>query len=568
MSIRNKLLQILQADKILPLEKLTECMDICMSTGDSLDKVLVERGYLTEVQMLKLFSACMGYPYHEKLVEKRAPDPFLARVPIQFARSHCLCAVRQDNGTMEVATAAPLETHAMDELALMLDCEIQPVFSTRTEITSLINRSYQQKVGMVDEMLDEIDDDELAGIAKEVEQSTDVLEMANKAPIIKLVNMVMFNALRMRASDIHLQPFEDRLQVRYRIDGILYDREAIPKKVQEGVLSRVKVMGKMDIAERRLPQDGRATIRVGDSEVDVRISSVPTSHGERIVLRILDKTARLLELSQIGLDQDNLDIIKKVIDCTHGIIFVTGPTGSGKTTTLYAALQKVDTTENNVLTIEDPIEYQLPGVSQIEVSTKKGLTFARGLRSIVRQDPDIIFVGEVRDLETAEIAIQSALTGHLVFSTLHTNDSAGAVTRLLDLGVEPYLVASSLICAIAQRLVRVICMECKEPLVTDPSVLESIGIDPERARGKKLYHGRGCGHCFSTGYHDRTGIYEIMLVNDRVREQIIGRSGSNTIKQEAVVRGLRTLRMDGAQKVLDGLTTAEEVMRVTQMDIS
>ncbi len=567
MSIRNKLLQILQADKILPIEKLQECMDICMETGDPLDRILTERGYLTEVQMLKLFSACMGYPYLEKLSDHRAVELFVQRIPIQFARNHCLVGIHQEDGVLQVATASPLDTHPMDELSLMLDLEVQPVFATRSEITSLINKAYQTKVDVVDEMLDELDEDDLAGIAKEIEPSQDVLEMANKAPIIKLVNMVTFNALRMRASDIHLQPYEDRLQVRYRIDGVLYDRESIPKKVQEGVLSRVKVMGRMDIAERRLPQDGRATLRVGDAEVDVRISSVPTSHGERIVLRILDKTARLLDLSEIGLDNDNLAMVNTMIDLSHGIIFVTGPTGSGKTTTLYAALQKVDTKQYNVLTIEDPIEYQLPGVSQIEVSVKKGLTFARGLRSIVRQDPDIIMVGEVRDLETAQIAIQSALTGHLVFSTLHTNDSAGAVTRLLDLGVEPYLAASSLVGVIAQRLVRIICKDCREPYPAEDGVLRSIGIDPRTVGPRKIFRGRGCNHCFHTGYHDRTGIYEILTVNDRVREQVMGRAGSNTIKAEAVSRGLRTLRMDGAQKVLQGVTTPEEVLRVTQMDL-
>jgi general secretion pathway protein E len=416
-----------------------------------------------------------------------------------------------------------------------------------------------------------MDEEGIGGLSAEIEIAEDILDVANKAPIIKLLNMIMFQGLRMRASDIHLQPYDDRLQVRYRIDGILYDMDSIPKKVQDAVISRVKVMGKMDIAERRLPQDGRSTIRLGDGEVDVRISSVPTSSGERVVMRLLDLSARLYELEEIGLDERNLELINHYIHYTHGVIFVTGPTGSGKTTTLYGSLNRINSAEKNVITIEDPIEYHLDAISQIQVSEKKGLTFASGLRALVRQDPDIMMVGEVRDEETARIATQSALTGHLVFSTLHTNDAPSAVARMLHFGVEPYLLASSLLVVIAQRLVRLICPECREAFIPDPAMvreLSMIGLTPDMLPDGRLARGMGCANCFQTGYTDRTGIYEILPVRDEVKLQIMEQASATAIKRAAVERGdLRTLRQDGAEKVRTGLTTVDEVVRVTQLDV-
>jgi general secretion pathway protein E len=406
----------------------------------------------------------------------------------------------------------------------------------------------------------------LAGLTKEVEGSQDLLDIANKAPIIKLVNMILFQALKMRASDVHIQPYEDKLQVRYRIDGILYDMMAPPKKIQDAVLSRIKIMGKMDIAERRLPQDGGANVKLGDSDVDIRISSVPTIYGERIVMRLLDKGARLYDLGELGLEGSESELFKRLVDASHGIVLVTGPTGSGKTTSLYAALKTINTIEFNVMTIEDPIEYHLPGISQIEVNSKKGLTFGAGLRSIVRQDPDIIFVGEIRDQETATIAIQAALTGHLVFSTLHTNDAPGAVTRLLDLGVEPYLVASSVIGVIAQRLVRMICKQCRTEYEPTEREAMGIGLTLKDIPRQTLWKGKGCPYCLNSGYHDRSAIFEIFTVDDMVRDQTMRRIGSTFIKSDAIKRGMRTLRMDGARKVLAGKTTPEEVLRVTQMD--
>jgi general secretion pathway protein E len=422
---------------------------------------------------------------------------------------------------------------------------------------------------MVEETMDGLREDDILAEAALIDESEDLLATANKAPIIRLVNMVLFQALKMRASDVHFQPFPDRLQVRYRIDGVLYDMEAPPKKVQDAILSRIKVMANMDIAERRLPQDGRASVKLGDSDVDIRISSVPTSSGERIVLRLLDKSARLYSLEEIGFEKDNLEIVERYITYNHGILLVTGPTGSGKSTTLYAALQKVNSTQLNVITLEDPIEYQLEGISQIQINEKKGLTFALGLRHLLRQDPDIMMVGEVRDVETARIAIQAALTGHLVYSTLHTNDAASTVTRLVDIGLEPYLVASSLICVIAQRLVRRLCPECRyEEVATEEDLfdIKSIGLTIDQFPGGKICKGRGCPSCYNTGYTDRTGIYEVLPIDEVIKDQVMERVNSTVIKRKSIERGCRTLRMDGARKVLNGITTPAEVLRVTQLD--
>ena len=544
-----------------------ECRRLEEETGEPTDRILKGKGYVSEDGLLRVFHSRFGIPYLSSLHTCAVPRDFVQKVPAQFARFYNLVGVGEESGTHRVATCSPLDVHPIDDLASLLQAEVEVALAPRSEITALINKAYQQSVDGVDEMLEGVEEEELSDLPQELSGSEDILDIANKAPIIKLVNTILFEALKLRASDIHLQPFEDRLVVRYRIDGILYDMKVIPKRVQDAIISRVKVMGKMDIAERRLPQDGRATVKVGDGEVDIRLSSVPTSHGERIVFRLLDKSAKIYELNEIGLSKDNLTILRDVITSTHGIIFVTGPTGSGKTTTLYAVLSQLNSAEKNIITIEDPIEYHVDGVSQIQVSEKKGLTFASGLRSLLRQDPDVMMVGEVRDEETARIAIQAALTGHLVFSTMHTNDSAGAVTRMLDINVEPYLVASSLIAVIAQRLVRRICAECREEAQPSDRELASIGIERDQLEGSHLWNGEGCETCLDTGYRERTAIYEILPISDAVRQQVMEHRSASDIKKGAVERGLRTLRMDGASKVLEGLTTVDEVLRVTQMDI-
>lgn len=557
----------LLAEGLIDQRAADECRRLQEETGDPPDRILKGKGYVSEDGLLRVLHRRLGIPYLSTLHQFTVPKEFVQRVPAQFARFYNLIGVAKDDGTYRVATCSPLDVHPVDDLATLLEGEVEVALAPRSEITALINKAYQQSVDGVDEMLEGVEEEELSELPQDIEGSEDILDIANKAPIIKLVNTILFEALKLRASDIHFQPFEDRLVVRYRIDGILYDMKVIPKRVQDAIISRVKVMGKMDIAERRLPQDGRATVKVGDGEVDIRLSSVPTSYGERIVFRLLDKSAKVYGLSEIGLSPKNLDLIGQIIDYSHGIILVTGPTGSGKTTTLYAVLTRLNSAEKNVMTIEDPIEYHLEGVSQIQVSEKKGLTFASGLRSLLRQDPDVMMVGEVRDEETARIAIQAALTGHLVFSTMHTNDASGAVTRMVDLNVEPYLVASSLIAVIAQRLVRRICDECKGESQPSTDELASIGLRPEQVGDGSLWTGQGCETCLDTGFRERTAIYEILPITDLVRQQVMERKSAADIKQAAVERGLQTLRMDGAGKVVEGMTTIDEVLRVTQMDL-
>jgi general secretion pathway protein E len=562
--------KLLEAEGLIDEETWEACLLAERETGEPIDRLLREKGNIAEDRLLHVFHRVGHIPYHRRLSQFHVPPAFVEQIPAQFARANNLIAVGDLGGAYQVATCEPLNVHAMDELSTMLRAEVDPVLAPRDEINQLISRAYQRSVDGVDEMLVGIDEDEDLFGGIEIIEAEDVLDIANKAPVIRLVNSIFFESHKMRASDIHFQPSERELVVRYRIDGILYDQKTIPKKVQEAVTSRIKVMGRMDIAERRLPQDGRCTIKVGDGEIDLRISSVPTNYGERIVLRLLDKSAKVFELSEIGLTPANLKLIGKFIKYNHGIILVTGPTGSGKTTTLYASLTKINSPDKNIITIEDPIEYHLDGISQIQVSNKKGLTFAAGLRSLLRQDPDVMMVGEIRDLETARIAIQAALTGHLVFSTVHTNDSASTVTRLVDIGVEPYLVASSVVCVIAQRLVRVICPDCKSQYEPEEEEVKEIGLtleDVKQRAGGKLAVGMGCTRCFNTGYTGRTAIYEVLPISEPIREHIVNHDSASVVKKRALEEGLKTLRMDGALKVLEQVTSVEEVLRVTQLDM-
>ena len=539
-------------------------------TGQQLDQILVGKNLLPESKCLTFFADLLGLEFKPSLDGVNVPSGFIQHIPVQFARTHGLVAIEDTGELLRVATHKPLDVQPMDDLATLLGREIEAVLTTRGEVANLINRAYRHKADGVDEALQDVKDTDIVSIAENIQESEDLLD-ANKAPVIKLVNMLLFQALKLRASDIHLQPYADRFQVRMRIDGVLYDMESIPKRAQEAIISRVKVMGKMDIAERRLPQDGRASIRVGDGDVDVRISTVPVAGGERVVFRILDKTTKIYSLDQIGLEQDAERTIRRYINYSHGVIFVTGPTGSGKTTTLYACLDAINAPDLNILTIEDPVEYNLDGISQVQVNVKKGLTFASGLRSFLRQDPDVMMVGEVRDNETADIAIRAALTGHLVFSTVHTNDSASTVTRLIDIGVEPYLVSSSLLLVIAQRLLRTICLNCREPVTPTQEMLyhlEDLKLTPDQFPGGKLYVGKGCDECFRSGYSGRTAIYEVMPIDTHIQEQIVNKATASQIKRGALERGLKTLRMSGVQKLLNGLTTPDEVLRVTQLDVT
>ena len=488
---------------------------------------------------------------------------FTEKVPIQFLKKYSLLPVITSKKAL-IAANDPLFFQAIDDLKLLMDMSsAEVVLAPHSAVLSAINFAYDMNRDSAEQVIQNMQDEDSELIFSAIAGTSDLLDDTSDAPIIKLVNLMLSQAVKDRASDIHIEPTQTGLKIRYRVDGILYDKLSPPKHIQAALISRIKIMADLNIAEKRLPQDGRIEIKIGNKNIDIRVSTVPIAFGERVVLRLLDKTRVLLNVTDLGMPNEYLKDFTRLIHYSHGIILVTGPTGSGKTTTLYAALSTIHKPDINIITIEDPIEYQIDGIGQIQVNPKIDLTFANGLRSIVRQDPDVILIGEIRDLETAEIAIQSALTGHLVFSTLHTNDSAGAVTRLTDMGIEPFLVTSSVIAILAQRLVRQVCEYCREDYTPDDESLMNIGIKPEMLGGRKLHRGRGCPECLNTGYRGRTGIFELMLMNEPLQSMILKTSDANTIKQKAIDQGMITLRINGAQKVLEGITTIEEVFRVT-----
>jgi len=505
-------------------------------------------------------------PYAESLSGMAISHEFVSVVPIAYARKHGLIGLAGDSEVMSVAIADLSAWGGMQILTKILKKDIRPLFAPRDEILRTINAAYQQQSSRAQQVIEQLDADNIMAQLDQVGANEDLLDVATRAPVIKLVNLMLFEAVKRRASDVHVQPYEDKLIVRFRVDGVLHDVFEPPRALQAEIISRIKVMGQMNIAERRLAQDGRATVEVGDRIVDLRIATLPTCFGERAVIRLLDKSIRLYNLGELGMPESISDAFGNLIRTDHGIVLVTGPTGSGKSTTLYAALQEIDSDEMNVLTLEDPIEYRLEGISQTQISDKKGMTFAGGLRHVLRQDPDIIMVGEIRDGETAQMAIQSALTGHLVFSTLHTNDAAGAVARMLDLGVEPYLLASSLLGVLAQRLVRRICPKCKELYRPTDGDLRVWGVSPGQARTAQYFKGRGCGECLQTGYRRRVGIFELLLVNETARELILQRAKASSLKFAAAEAGMTTLRAAGLAKAAAGITTMDEVARVTGRD--
>ena len=541
------------------------------SNGDSpqrLDDLLLACPHFTEDAVLRLFAEVLKIEYLAEISSADVPKQFIENVPSVYAQHHYLIGVKAhpEDTEITVVLSRPFDTEAVDNVSRFTKSPVNIALATRTAITAAIDVAYEQKSMVIDDVAEELDSQNLDQLVNEVATADDLLDVVNRPPVIRLVNDILFRALQLRASDIHVHPYEGKIQIRYRIDGILYDTLSLNRNVLSLVVSRIKVMAGMDIAERRMPQDGRCSVRLGNREIDLRVSTVPTSYGERCVLRLLDKSTGLFSLSELGMMEDNLKVFDSLLDRSHGVIFVTGPTGSGKSTTLYAALNRMNAVEKNIITIEDPIEYQLGGISQMQVATRKGMTFVTALRHVLRQDPDVIMVGEVRDEETARMAIQSSLTGHLVFSTLHTNDSAGAISRLLDLDVEPYLVSSSLIAVLAQRLVRKICSECKQPYIPTEHELHELGIGGDKSN-HQFFVGAGCSKCFNTGYKGRTGIYELMMIDEEVREMIHLRQTAGVIKQKAIEKGLRTLRMDGARKVMTGVTTIAEVLRVTQADV-
>jgi general secretion pathway protein E len=565
--------EILVAQSGLAPEKLEEALAAQRGeqAGQRLGEILVRMKAATEEQVLRALAIQLDLPFLATLEAAQVPEDLARLVPINFAKTAHLLPLGRDGDSVRVAVADPLDTATRDNLSALLGAPLSPVVATPAVIVDAIHQVYDRTADRHDRLMEDLETTEdLESVAHELEEPADLLDADDEAPIIRLVNSLLFRAVKERASDIHINPEERDISVRFRIDGVLREVIRPPKRFQASIASRIKIMGGLNIAEKRLPQDGRIRIKIAGRDVDVRLSTVPTSNGERIVMRLLDKSAVLLDLAEIGFEPWQLEIMDQLVTRSHGIVLVTGPTGSGKTTTLYGALAKINSPDLNILTIEDPVEIQLKGVAQVQVNPKIELTFANGLRSFLRQDPDVIMVGEIRDLETAEIAIQASLTGHLVLSTIHTNDAAGAITRLADMGVQPFLVASSLVGVLAQRLVRVLCPACREAYEPSAEELAQAGITPRvlAAAGhpRQLYRAVGCPECQRTGYQGRTGIYELMLIDDDLRQLILKNVDSATIKHKAVEHGMMTLLDHGAYKVARGITTAAEVLSVTAED--
>jgi general secretion pathway protein E len=551
--------------------------------GGRLGEILVKARAVTEEEVLQALGKQLGIAYSAELKVDAVDTDLATGIPIGFAKQHRLVAVRREGEVVMVAMADPLDMGALDDLRMQLGAEVQPVLVPVQRILEVINDVYGRKHDKGGDLGEKGEEEDEGGS----EELVDILEITDEAPIIRWVNSLMFNAVKERASDIHIEPGEKEVQVRYRIDGVLYESRQAPRQFMPSIISRVKIMAGLNIAEKRLPQDGRIRRKIAGKDIDMRVATVPTvKQGERVTIRLLDRESVLHDLADIGFGDDHLRQIDELIHKPHGIMLVTGPTGSGKTTTLYACLAKINSPDLNILTIEDPVEYQLDGISQTAVNEKIDLTFAAGLRSFLRHDPDVIMVGEIRDRETAEIAIQASLTGHLVLSTIHTHDAAGAINRLVDLGVQPFLVASSLMALLAQRLVRRLCRECREAYQPAAEDLASIGIDPAGfAQGKArrvhfkgdeawvpppgmLFRARegGCPVCLGAGYKGRTAIYELLPIDEKIRQLTIKSSDAQAIKSQGMRAGMRTLREDGAQKVLAGMTTAAEVLMITTQD--
>ena len=558
---------ILLRQGIVSADQLAEAKQLAKNTRVSIQDALVRLGYATGDEVMRAMARAHGLDY-VNLTEVVIPPSVVELVPESVARENAILPMAEEDGAIKVIVSDPLDYDTQEKLRFILNREVRIALAPREMILEAINRHYGQSEGeSADSMLQEFTDTAIDFTETEQEsrgQQEVVDESA--APIVRMVQLIIKEAVQLRASDIHIEPFEDRIRVRYRIDGMLVERDRVPRRLHGAILSRLKIMAKMDIAERRRPQDGRIKVSEGAKELDLRVSVLPTNHGQTVVMRILDKDSIKVGLRQLGMADEVFRQFSQLIRRPNGIILVTGPTGSGKTTTLYAGLNELNKPDRKIITAEDPVEYYLPGINQVEVKHSIGLDFSRIIRSMLRQAPNVILVGEMRDSETAEMGIQASLTGHLVFSTLHTNDAPGAITRMVDMGVPSYLVASSIIAVLAQRLVRVICSKCKQPHIPSDSQLEAAGISKALAAKGNFMKGKGCGNCNKTGYRGRMGIYELMMMNSKVRELSFAGASTQDIRKAAVAQGMRGLYQDGILKVLKGQTTIEEVFRVSKRD--
>ncbi len=561
--------QALLEKGLITQAQLDEALKVQKNTTEQLGRILVDLGHLTERDVLRAHAEQLGIPFLE-LGQISVDEDVAKAIPQSVVQRYNAVPIRRSGNRLTVAMTDPQNVFALDDIRLITGYEIDPMLATPDDIGALLS-SADDGVGQeeLDTALQALDGGLEAAVADDMDLASagsdeDVgrAQMEDEAPIIRVVNVVIQQAIKDRASDIHIEPDRRGVRIRYRIDGVLHEVMRVPKYVHAPLVSRIKIMGDMNIAERRLPQDGRIHIRHEGKDFDLRVSSLPTVFGEKVVMRILDQSSVLIGLNKLGMFAETQAQLESIMVQPNGMILSTGPTGSGKTTTQYSILNKINSVERNILTIEDPVEYQLPGLSQVHVNRKAGLTFASAMRSFLRQDPDIIMVGEIRDLETAETAVQASLTGHLVLSTLHTNDAPSAITRLMDMGVEPFLIASSIIGILAQRLGRRICPNCKEPYKPPAEALHRVGFNVEDMENVVFYRGRGCEQCRHTGYRGRQGIFEMMIINEEIQDLTVKRAPLSEIRAAALANGMKTLKMDGFQKVLEGITTVEEVMRV------
>ena len=556
---------ILIGQGIVSPDQLAEAQEMASQSGIKVPDALTRLGYATGEEVMRAMAEQHGLNY-VSLGEVAIPPSVVELVPESVARENVILPLAEEDGELTVIVSDPLDFEIFDKLRFILNRQIEIALAPRESILEAINRHYGQTVGeSADSMLQEFTDTAIDFTETVDEADTGDEEIdESSAPIVRLVQLIINEAVQLRASDIHIEPFEDRIRVRYRIDGICVERDSPPRRLLGAMLSRIKILAQLDIAERRRPQDGRIKVTLGEKELDLRVSVIPTNHGQSVVMRLLDKDSIKVGLRQLGFSEEDYLRFRNLIRLPNGIVLVTGPTGSGKTTSLYAALNELNTPDKKIITAEDPVEYYLQGVNQVEVKHAIGLDFARVIRAMLRQAPNIILVGEMRDLETAQMGIQASLTGHLVFSTLHTNDAPSAITRLIDMGVPSYLVASSVVAIMAQRLVRVVCQKCKQTYTPSESALQAAGITPEMAAGATFARGRGCGNCQGTGYRGRLAAFELMLMSNKLRELSFNNAPTAEIRRTAVTEGMKTLYVDGIRKVLAGVTTLEEVYRVAK----
>lgn len=557
--MKRQLGEILLAEGIISKEELQEVLKIQKKSPLKLGQILQKKGLADEDQILKTLAAQYGYGFEHRLDFKF--DDSFKNLPINLLQKAKMVPVARKGKSLTVAISDPADLHPMDDLRNLLpDLRVQFVLAPETEILKILHGQFDQAANAAREVMEGMSGDEFQDMDS---LSEDTLDLANEAPIIRMVNAILTQGVQDRASDIHIEPFEKSVDVRYRIDGILQKRLSPPKVIHAGIVSRIKIMANLNIAENRLPQDGRIKIKLAGKDVDIRVSTIPTRHGERVVMRLLNKSDIRFTMDTMGFPDAMVQALLKVLREPNGIVLVTGPTGSGKSTTLYAFLTEMNQEHRNILTAEDPVEYEIEGISQMQMQEKIGLTFATALRAMLRQDPDVIMVGEMRDQETARIGIQASLTGHLVFSTLHTNDAPAAVTRMVDMGIEPYLITSTVRAVIAQRLVRVICPSCKAKYKPTPEEIADFGLTPKDLPGGLLYRGTGCEECAKTGYRGRKGIYELMLMDEEIQRVVLRGGDSDAVRKVALEKGMMSLREYGKIKVIEGLTTIEEVLRVT-----